>query len=156
MSIRRFHETPGRQPDIREFSPPVITPSSQANSETARRPVAIATLHYGHNEGSVLQAYSVAKAVERHLPGYRAEILDQRYPSKLRVEKAPQGERQVAIRKAVDEWLPLSPQFASESCAPAFDYVRQHSSAIVVGSDVLWRFRFFPVLGGLVRVQRQG
>lgn len=123
----------------------------------AARPVAIATLHYGHNEGSVLQAYSVAQAVSRHLPTHGAEILDQRYPSKLAIEGEPAGDRQIAIRRAADEWLPLSAErFLSESHQSAFDYVRRRCSAIVVGSDVLWRFRFQRYFGGLVRIQRQG
>lgn len=123
----------------------------------ARRPVAIATLHYGHNEGSVLQAYSLAQAVSRQVPENGVEILDHRYPSKLAVEKEPAGDRQIAIRTAVDEWLPLSAErFRSESHTAAFDYVRRRCSAIVVGSDVLWRFRFFSHLGGLMRVQQPG
>lgn len=121
------------------------------------RPVAIATLHYGHNEGSVLQSYSLAQAIERNLPNVKAEILDHRYPSKLAVEKAPEGLRQVAIRTAVDKWLPLSAeQFLSESHEAAFDYVRRSCSAMVVGSDVLWRWRFLRQLGGLWPVQQPG
>lgn len=134
-----------------------MTPKPPDSPAAAYRPVAIATLHYGHNEGSVLQAYSVAQAVARHLPDRRIEILDHRYPSKLEVEKEPAGDRQIAIRNAVDVWLPLSRErFLSETHAPAFDYVNRQCSAIVVGSDVLWRFRFFPRLRGLMRVQRPG
>lgn len=124
---------------------------------SSNRPVAIATLHYGQNEGAVLQAYSVAKAVERRLRPRRVEILDHRYPSKIAAENAPRGQRELAIRNAVDEWLPLSAvQFRSESHRPAIDYVRRNCSAIIVGSDVLWRFRFVKRLGGLARIQRQG
>ena len=136
---------------------PFESPPQAATHADSCRSVGIATLHYGHNEGSLLQAYSVAQAVARHLPGRRVEILDHRYPSKLAVEKEPAGPRQIAIRKAVDEWLPLSAErFLSESSAPAFDYVRRHCSAMVVGSDVLWRFRFFPVYRGLFRMQQRG
>jgi hypothetical protein len=130
---------------------------ARVNGVPPLRPVAIATLHYGHNEGSILQAYSVAQAVARHVPAHGVEILDQRYPGKLAIEKEPTGDRQIAIRRAADGWLPLSPErFLSESHAAALDYVRRHCSAIVVGSDVLWRFRFFPYLGGFMRIQRPG
>lgn len=136
---------------------PFESPPQPATHADSCRPVAIATLHYGHNEGSILQAYSVAQAVARHLPGHRVEILDHRYPSKLAVEKEPAGDRQIAIRRAADEWLPLSAErFLSESPEPAFDYVRRNCSAMVVGSDVLWRFKFFPVLRGLFRMQQRG
>jgi hypothetical protein len=119
--------------------------------------IAIATLHYGHNEGSVLQAYCTVRAIERHLPGHRALILDQRYTAKIGIEGEPDTARKRAIRDSVEQWLPLSEQrFVSDDEDNALDYVRRTCSALVVGSDELWRFRYLSKLGGLFRVQRRG
>ena len=128
---------------------------SRQNAPT--RTVAIATLHDRFCEGAALQAYSLARLVERTLPGTRAEILDHRYPSHPAAGNTVESERHSSIRKAVDEWIPLSAQrFVSERRGPAFDYVRRNAAAMIVGSDEVWRFEFTSRYAGLLRTQQQG
>lgn len=45
-------------------------------------PIGITTLHYGFNEGAILQAYALSRLIET-LTGVPAKVVDQRYPGKV-------------------------------------------------------------------------
>ncbi|HTI50252.1 MAG TPA: hypothetical protein VL475_04850, partial [Planctomycetaceae bacterium] len=70
--------------------------------------IGILTLHYGFNEGAILQAYALAGLLRQHLPEADVEIVDQRYPSKLKASGPADAPRTKALQQAIDHWLPLS------------------------------------------------
>jgi len=105
--------------------------------------IGILTLHYGFNEGAVLQARALGHLLENVLPGARAEIVDHRYPGKQAVYGEPGTKREMAIATAVDSWLPLSSKrFRASNASETFRYCRENYSAVVVGSDVVWALRY--------------
>ena len=105
--------------------------------------IGILTLHYGFNEGAVLQAMALARLLDTVVPGAHAEVVDHRYPSKQAVYGVPSSPREMAIAKAVDNWLPLSKaSFLSANAQPTLDYCRRNYDALVVGSDVVWGLRY--------------
>jgi hypothetical protein len=119
--------------------------------------VGIVTLHYGFNEGAILQSYSVARALSEALPECGAEIIDHRYPGKLAAEGTPTTDRKKMLRHAVDTWLPLSKRrFVEKTHDEAFNYIRENCQAVVAGSDVLWRFVFKRFCGGIFASQPGG
>ena len=107
--------------------------------------VGILTLHYGFNEGAILQAYGVTQLVHEHLPGSSARIIDQRYPGKLRAYGPANNDRKRALLDAIDHWLPLSEQrFRTENTEMVLRYVQETFDLVVMGSDVIWNLRYRP------------
>ena len=102
----------------------------------------VATLHYGYNEGAILQAYALTTLIERYLGPCRAEVLDQRYPGKAGIYGPPSNARQRALLEAIEQWLPLSPPFRSASGEQALAYAGGAYRALFVGSDVTWALRY--------------
>lgn len=123
--------------------------------------IGIATLHYGFNEGAVLQAYALARLLERQFSTADVEVLDQRYPAKLRLYGPPANGRQERLQEAIDTWLPLSPTaFRSDDEAEALTYAQARYRALFVGSDVVWALRYVSrfnqvIPGGLGLWRRQ-
>jgi hypothetical protein len=105
--------------------------------------IGILTLHYGFNEGAVLQAMALARLLETVVPGAHAEVVDHRYPGKQAVYGAPISPREISIAEAVDNWLPLSQaSFVSADAQPTLNYCRRNYDGLVVGSDVVWGLRY--------------
>lgn len=114
--------------------------------------IAIATLHYGFNEGAILQAYALSQLIEKHISNAKAEILDHRYTSKMEAYGPPENARQKILQQAIENWLPLSPKsFYSSSATESLSFAKENYDVIFVGSDVVWNLkykrrlrRFFP------------
>lgn len=101
--------------------------------------VGILTLHYGFNEGAVLQAYSLAALLKRRLAPAEVEIVDQRYPSKLAVGGPAADPRTRAIQQAIDEWLPLGPvRSRTNDSAAVKATLPGRYDLLVYGSDQIW------------------
>ncbi len=121
------------------------------------RPIGILTLHYGFNEGAILQAAALARALENALPERSARIVDQRYPAKLDAYGPPRTARERALQNAVDHWLPLlEPTLIRAGHHDAFALIRRQCAAVVVGSDQVWCLKYRARLGGLIRTQPYG
>ena len=111
--------------------------SNRAKAEIKR--IGIVTLHYGFNEGAILQAYALACLIKEYSPHCEVEIIDQRYPNKLAIYGKAKNPREVALQKAINTWLPLSKKkFVSQSHNKAFSYINEECEVLVAGSDVLW------------------
>lgn len=105
--------------------------------------VGIATLHYGFNEGAILQAYGLSRLLEQELQVNRAVVIDHRYPKKEAIYGRPSSGREQELAHATNDWLPLSSErFRSEDPAKAFEYVNRRCAALVVGSDVVWTLKY--------------
>src|SRR2546421_12478933 len=97
---------------------------SQRESIVSDSRLGILTLHYGFNEGAILQAYSLATALREAFEGSAVEIVDHRYAAKCAAYGSADGERKGALLKAIDEWLPLSPhRFISDSDDETLSYI---------------------------------
>lgn len=105
-------------------------------------PIGIATLHYGFNEGAILQAYALTRLIEAHT-GIPAKVVDQRYPDKVKVYGQPDNERKVLLEEVINNWLPTMDQhFETNDTDRVFQYINQACRALVVGSDVVWNLRY--------------
>jgi hypothetical protein len=107
--------------------------------------VGVLTLHYGFNEGAILQAYAVTRLIEKYVSHTKAEIIDQRYPKKLKVYGHAGEPRKKALRAAIEDWLPLSnDSFRSEDETEVLDYASLSYDVLVIGSDVVWDLKYVP------------
>lgn len=132
----------------RGASDAMLSPSNSAR-------IGIATLHYGYNEGAILQAYCLGKLLKELAPDATVEILDQRYRAKCAAQGPPRTARTIALQEAIDGWLPLSAcRFVSDDHEHAFEYIRHNYDVIILGSDVLWKLKYTRHLFGLVSVQK--
>ncbi|MDA9830235.1 polysaccharide pyruvyl transferase family protein [Akkermansiaceae bacterium] len=112
----------------------------------------VLTLHYGYNEGAVLQAMATCQLLDQL--GHEAEVVDHRYPAKQAIYGKTKTNREKAILSAVNEWLPLSPErFESQSQEPTMAYASQRYESLVVGSDVVWALKY---VGRLRRFFKNG
>lgn len=117
--------------------------------------VGILTLHSGFNEGAILQAYCLASSLAGALPESRVEIIDQRYPSKIRIHGVPGNKRTQALQDFIDRRLPLSAErFVTHSRRRAFRYVLSRCNAVITGSDELWKLHYEKACLGLLRRQK--
>jgi hypothetical protein len=125
---------------------------NQTEANASQR-TGILTLHYGYNEGAILQAYALSELLNSQLTG-SVEIVDQRYPSKVAAYKAANGDtgpnarkpanaRIRALANAIEDWLPLSRD--RYQCTNSTRLIRDlgdRYDRLVFGSDVLWRLRY--------------
>jgi hypothetical protein len=105
----------------------------------------IATLHYGLNEGAILQAWCLAKHLGRCAPQTTFELIDHRYPAKLGVYRdfPIDSVRRRSLEAFIEDRLPLSPiRSIDDSCEETLAGLAERYDGIVVGSDEVWRFRF--------------
>lgn len=111
----------------------------------------ILTLHYGFNEGAILQAYALSELL-RSVCGGTIEIVDQRYPSKLAVYGDPdRTERTRALTDSIDRWLPLSPEHPRVAgSGPLIRELGERYDRLVFGSDVLWGLHYKRRLRGVL------
>ena len=103
----------------------------------------ILTLHYGFNEGAILQAYALSELL-RFVIGGDIEIVDQRYPSKISVYGDPHSNaRTRALSEAIDGWLPLSAaHYRNTDSAWLIRELGDRYDRLVFGSDVLWALHY--------------
>lgn len=116
--------------------------------------VGILTLHYGYNEGALLQAMCLARAVGSLGPDVSAEIVDHRYPGKAAKYGPARNARTQALQRYVDHQLPLSPErFASDRIGPTLRYASARYTNLLIGSDQVLRLRYSKRIRGLARLQ---
>lgn len=107
------------------------------------RNIGIATLHYGFNEGAILQAFSLAKLITQEISDTNVRILDHRYPDKIKIYGLADNERKLALQDSVNNWLPLDNNpFYSNHCKDTFEYIDKNYENLVVGSDVVWYLKY--------------
>lgn len=110
--------------------------------------IGIATLHYGYNEGAILQAYCLSRYLSS-LTGLQTEILDHRYPGKVKLYGPPADQRKRALLDSVENWLPISDRrFDCDDLAESQEYANSTYSTFVVGSDQVWSLDFSKSLFG--------
>lgn len=119
-----------------------------------REPVAgrtgILTLHYGFNEGAILQAYALSELLRSTIGG-AIEIVDQRYPAKLAAYgDAGKIDRTRTLSDAIDEWLPLSAdRYQRTDSTQLIRELGERYECLVFGSDVLWGLSYRTRFRGL-------
>jgi hypothetical protein len=115
--------------------------------------IGILTLHYGYNEGAILQAYAMA-CVLRNRGGKDALIVDHRYPAKIAIYSREWDARKEKLEWAINNWLPLTNRhFFSNYETETWRYIQSSCETIVVGSDQVWRLRYQKKLAGLWTAQ---
>jgi hypothetical protein len=103
----------------------------------------VLTLHYGYNEGAVLQAMATCQLLQSLDLTESSEVVDHRYPAKQRVYGPAETPREQAILDSINRWLPLSSErFESEDRRTTLDYCSARYRSLVVGSDVVWALRY--------------
>ncbi len=113
------------------------------------------TLHYGYNEGAILQSLCLAGNLKKRLAGWDVDIIDQRYPGKLRAVYNDNGERELGLQSFIDKELPLSEnRFIEDSHKHAFEYINKEYGAVIVGSDEVWKVDYNNYLFGLFFSQK--
>jgi hypothetical protein len=116
-----------------------------------RARIGILTLHYGFNEGAVLQAYSLAKLLRRRMPAADVEIVDQRYPSKVAAGGPADTPRKLALQDAIDHWLPLGKvRTRTNDTSTVKASLRESYNLLVYGSDQVWCLRYRRWLGSIL------
>lgn len=116
--------------------------------------IGVLTLHYGFNEGAVLQSMATCQMLRRLSLAEQVEVVDHRYPAKQEIYGPADTPRAKAILNAVNHWLPLSPErFESAEREPTYNYCSERYGSLVVGSDVVWAMRY---VGRLRRFFPQG
>jgi hypothetical protein len=114
----------------------------------------ILTLHSGYNEGALLQAFCLAANLRSSLPNSGVEIVDHRYPSKVRVYGPVRNERTRALNDFFDHSLPLSgKRFLADDHRPTFEFIKENYKAVVTGSDELWKLDYTKRFFGFVSEQ---
>lgn len=115
--------------------------------------IGIFTIHTGYNEGATLQALALSLLIEE-VAGEKAEIVDHRHTTQTEAHYGPPSNpRRRAIAQFRDSVLPLSPVRFVEDPRAAWAYARERYSAVVVGSDEIWKIAYRPRFRGLVQVQ---
>jgi hypothetical protein len=105
--------------------------------------IGILTLHYGYNEGAILQSMALSCLLKETLTDVEVSIIDQRYPKKSVIYGPPDDARKKALQSAIDHWLPLSrTRFRDDDHKKVFKFCQEHFDAIVVGSDVVWSLKY--------------
>lgn len=108
-----------------------------------KKNIGVSTLHYGFNEGAILQSYALTKLISYYIKDSKAFIVDQRYPSKVDVYGEADDERKKSLLDAINNWLPLSNiHFRESGNKKVFQYLNDQLSALIVGSDVVWSLKY--------------
>lgn len=120
------------------------------NQKQSSSKVGVLTLHYGYNEGAVLQAYCLTKLLNQ-TGSLNSEVIDLRYPKKSEVYGPATDSRKKAIADSASCWLPCSKQqWNAIPGAPFYQHLERDYSAIVVGSDVVWSLKYTRRLRSIV------
>jgi hypothetical protein len=115
--------------------------------------IGILTLHSGYNEGAILQAFCLAFNLQNNVTG-KVEIVDHRYPSKERAYGPVRDEKTRRLDDFINHSLPLSTKrFIADDYQTTFKFIRENYSAIVIGSDELWKLKYTKRCFGLISEQ---
>lgn len=119
--------------------------------------IGIVTYHHVINDGAVLQAYAQQQAIQKLLPEAQVEILDFRYKViedrerfailkdflKLRKSVLYGLRKHLTVKRFIKHKLVLSDrQFTSDSLEEVTDYINKRYTALVVGSDEVWKIDY--------------
>jgi hypothetical protein len=116
--------------------------------------VGILTLHSGYNEGAILQTFCIATNLQKNLPNRQVEIVDHRYQSKVRAYGPIRDDKTRVLSDFVDHSLPLSrKRFIADDHRDTFDFIRENYSAVITGSDELWKLKYSKRFLGLLHEQ---
>lgn len=116
--------------------------------------IGILTLHSGYNEGAILQAFCVATNLQSNLEDSKVEIVDHRYPSKIKAYGPPRDERTRRLDDFINHSLPLSKKkIIANDHQATFKFIRENYSAIITGSDELWKLNYTKRFFGLISKQ---
>jgi hypothetical protein len=123
-------------------------------SENQNRKLGIASLHYGFNEGAILQCRALSDTLQNLFQDQPVEVLDHRYPEKMRAYGEADDPRKKALADAIQKWLPLSEEkFYSSDRERTLEYAASKYRCLVIGSDVVWNVRYRRRFKGLLKVQ---
>lgn len=115
--------------------------------------IGIITIHTGYNEGAVLQSLALSRLLAQ-VTGEPVEVLDHRYSRALASTEGPADTaRKQAILGFRDSMLPLSPRRFEHDHRAAWAYAAERYSAVVVGSDEVWKVVYSKQFGGLLTRQ---
>lgn len=115
----------------------------------------IASLHYGFNEGAILQCRALSVVLQNMFQSLPVEVLDHRYPGKAAAYGDPDDPRKKSLAAAIEKWLPVSEvKFYSSDREPSFAYAASKYKCLVIGSDVVWNVKYRRRFRGLPRVQK--
>lgn len=118
------------------------------------RQIGILTLHSGFNEGAILQAFCLALNLQCNVTS-RVEIVDHRYPSKVRAYGPIRNEKDRRLEDFINRSLPLSKQrFITDDHRATFRYINENYGALVTGSDELWKLKYSRRYFGLISEQK--
>ncbi len=117
--------------------------------------IGILTLHSGYNEGGILQAFCLASNLQSSLINSRVEIIDHRYPNKVRAYGPVRDDKTRVMHDFVDSALPLSTKrFVSDDHMGTFQCIKDDYDAVVTGSDELWKLKYTKRYFGLLYEQK--
>jgi hypothetical protein len=113
--------------------------------------IGVLTLHSGYNEGAILQTFCVATNLQRNLPDSKVEIVDHRYPSKVKAYGPVRDDKTRALNDFVVHSLPLSKKrFLADDHRDTFEFIRENYCAVITGSDELWKLKYSRRFHGLL------
>jgi hypothetical protein len=117
--------------------------------------IGILTLHSGYNEGAILQTFCIATNLQRNLADCKIEIVDHRYPSKVRAYGPARDDKTRVLNDFIDHSLPLSKiRFLADDHRDTFEFIRKNYSAVITGSDELWKLKYSRRFFGLLHEQK--
>jgi hypothetical protein len=117
--------------------------------------IGILTLHSGFNEGGILQAFCIASHLQSSLINSKVEIIDHRYPNKVRAYGPVRDEKTRVLNDFVDHALPLSrKRFLSDDHVDTFQCINEDYDAVVTGSDELWKLKYTKRYFGIISEQK--
>jgi len=117
--------------------------SVESSEGHCANPLGIATLHYGYNEGAILQAHALSELVALQIPEFDVRVIDHRYRGKQAIYDQRTSHRTEALARAINDWLPLSnTRTQMESFDDICSHLKSSYSGIIVGSDVVWSLRY--------------
>jgi len=117
--------------------------------------IGILTLHSGYNEGGILQAFCIASHLQSSIMNSTVEIIDHRYPNKVRAYGPVRDEKTKVLNDFVKQALPLSEkQFISDDHTTTFEFIKTNYDAVVTGSDELWKVKYAKRCFGLISEQK--
>jgi hypothetical protein len=89
------------------------------------------------------------------LPDSTVEIVDHRYPSKVKAYGLVRDDKTRVLKDFVDHSLPLSKKrFLSDDHRDTFEFIRENYSAVITGSDELWKLKYSRRFFGLLHEQK--
>ncbi len=117
--------------------------------------IGILTLHSGYNEGAILQAFCLASHLQSSLINSEVEIIDHRYPNKVRAYGPVHDERTKVLNDFINHALPSSrKRLLSDDHRATFEFIKEEYDVVVTGSDELWKVKYAKRYFGLISEQK--